>query len=41
MLGMGPEAHGDEVDLELINAGKARVTELPGRRVPLTLVQAR
>ena len=30
MLGMGPEAHGDEVDLELINAGKVPVTELPG-----------
>lgn len=30
MLGMGPEAHGDEVDDELINAGKIPVTELPG-----------
>jgi 3-oxoadipate CoA-transferase beta subunit len=30
MLGMGPEAHGDEVDPELINAGKIPVTELPG-----------
>ncbi|MEI6109370.1 MAG: CoA-transferase, partial [Actinomycetes bacterium] len=30
MLGMGPEAHGDEIDLELINAGKIPVTELPG-----------
>lgn len=30
MLGMGPEAHGDEVDPELINAGKMPVTELPG-----------
>ena len=30
MLGMGPEAHGDEVDPELINAGKVPVTELPG-----------
>jgi 3-oxoadipate CoA-transferase beta subunit len=30
MLGMGPEAVGDEVDPELINAGKVPVTELPG-----------
>ncbi len=30
MLGMGPEAHGDEVDLDLINAGKVPVTELAG-----------
>ncbi|VEI13021.1 3-oxoacid CoA-transferase subunit B [Trueperella bialowiezensis] len=30
MLNMGPEAKGDEIDLELINAGKIPVTELPG-----------
>jgi 3-oxoadipate CoA-transferase, beta subunit len=30
MLGMGPEAHGDEVDTDLINAGKIPVTELAG-----------
>jgi 3-oxoadipate CoA-transferase beta subunit len=30
MLHMGPPAHGDEVDPDLINAGKVPVTELPG-----------
>lgn len=30
MLGMGPEAHGDQIDPDLINAGKMPVTELPG-----------
>jgi 3-oxoadipate CoA-transferase, beta subunit len=30
MLGMGPEAHGDEIDQDLINAGKVPVTEVPG-----------
>jgi 3-oxoadipate CoA-transferase, beta subunit len=30
MLGMGPEAHGDEIDQDLVNAGKIPVTELPG-----------
>ncbi|WP_313959958.1 3-oxoacid CoA-transferase subunit B [Mycobacterium deserti] len=30
MLGMGPEAVGDEIDPDLINAGKTPVTELPG-----------
>jgi len=30
MLGMGPAAKGDEIDPDLINAGKVPVTELPG-----------
>jgi 3-oxoadipate CoA-transferase beta subunit len=30
MLGMGPEAVGDEIDRDLTNAGKVPVTELPG-----------
>ncbi len=30
MLGMGPAAVGDEIDTDLINAGKIPVTELPG-----------
>jgi len=30
MLGMGPEAPGNAADLDLINAGKVPVTELPG-----------
>lgn len=30
MLGMGPVAVGDEVDHDLVNAGKIPVTELPG-----------
>ncbi|MBO0596541.1 3-oxoacid CoA-transferase subunit B [Nesterenkonia sp. E16_7] len=30
MLGMGREAHGEDIDEELINAGKIPVTELPG-----------
>ncbi|GEL24815.1 3-oxoadipate CoA-transferase subunit B [Pseudonocardia sulfidoxydans NBRC 16205] len=30
MLAMGPAAHGDDIDPDLINAGKIPVTELPG-----------
>lgn len=30
MLGMGPAAVGDEIDQDLMNAGKIPVTELPG-----------
>jgi 3-oxoadipate CoA-transferase, beta subunit len=30
MLGMGPQAYGDDIDPELINAGKIPVTENPG-----------
>lgn len=30
MLGMGPAARGDQIDPDLLNAGKQPVTELPG-----------
>ncbi len=30
LLGMGPEAHLDAIDADLVNAGKIPVTELPG-----------
>jgi 3-oxoadipate CoA-transferase beta subunit len=30
MLGMGPDARGDQIDPDLVNAGKVPVTELPG-----------
>lgn len=30
MLGMGPEAQGSQVDLDLVDAGKTPVTEVPG-----------
>ena len=30
MLNMGPAAHGEEIDHDLLNAGKLPVTELPG-----------
>jgi 3-oxoadipate CoA-transferase, beta subunit len=30
MLGMGPQAYGDDIDPDLINAGKLPVTETPG-----------
>jgi 3-oxoadipate CoA-transferase, beta subunit len=30
MLGMGPEAQGEAIDPDLVNAGKLPVTELPG-----------
>jgi 3-oxoadipate CoA-transferase beta subunit len=30
MLGMGPEAADDQIDSDLVNAGKVPVTELPG-----------
>ena len=42
MLGMGPAAHGDEIDPDLINAGKIPVTETArARRTSTTPTRSR
>ncbi len=41
MLGMGPEAHGDEVDPDLVNAGRCRSPSWPARRTSTTRTRSR
>ena len=41
MLGMGRAAFGEEIDSDLINAGKIPVVETPGRRTSTTPTPSR